>query len=449
MDVNSAFLNGVLEEEVYVEQPPGYMKAGKEKKVLKLKKALYGLKQAPRAWNTRIDSYLKKNRYDQCPFEHALYVKKNKKKVLFIAVYVDDIIFTGNDEKIIQEFKEAMTKEFEMTDLGRMKYFLGLEITQKSSGIFISQETYAKDVLKKANMDDCNPVATLMELGLKLSKFEGGERVDANLYRILVGSLRYLTCTRPDISFSVGVISRYMEDPKYAHWKALKRISRYIKGTLSLGLYYSVSNEHKLIGYLDSDWRGDVDDRKSTSGYVFYMGNTAFTWAFKKQPIVTLSTFEAEYVAASWCVCHAIWLRNLLSELNFEMKEATNIRVDNKSAIELAKNPVHHERSKHIDARFHFIREQVKKKTIQLNHVSSRDQAADIFTKALPTELFNNGKIMLGMEDGRNLNLREEFEGVKFKSTGFVIHYLICLISHMLVMFVLVKYDGSFVSIQL
>ncbi|KAJ3693375.1 hypothetical protein LUZ60_008855 [Juncus effusus] len=376
MDVKSAFLNGVLEEEVYVEQPPGYVKSGKERKVLKLRKALYGLKQAPRAWNARINTR---------PYEHALYVKKKGNDLLFVALYVDDLIFMGNNDKMLKEFKEAMMREFEMTDLGLMKYFLGLEVTQGECGIFASQEAYAKDILKRYKMEDSNPVATPMELDAKLSKFEGGEIFDASKYKSLVGSLRYLTCTRPDIAYSVGVVSRFMEEPRYSHWKAIKRILRYIRGTESLGLYYSKTNEYKLVGYSDSDWCRDVDDRKSTSEYVFYMGDTAFTWMSKKQPIVTLSTCEAEYVAASWCACHATWLRNLLRELKLRQHEATEIRVDNKSTIELAKNPVHHERSKHIDVRFHFIREQVKKSEVRLSHVTSHKQVADIFTKPLPT----------------------------------------------------------------
>lgn len=360
MDVKSAFLNGVLEEEVYLEQPPGYMKAGDKNKVLKLKKALYGLKQAPRAWNTRINAYFKENGFEQCPFEHALYVKKKQE-----------------------------------------------EIQQGKKGIFVSHEGYAKDILKKSKMADCNPISTPMEPGAKLSKYDGGDQVDASKYRSLVGSLRYLTCTRPDLSLSVGVVSRFMEEPVYSHWKALKRILRYIRGTESLGLFYSKTKEYKLLGYSDNDWCGDVDDRKSTSGYVFFMGDTAFTWLSKKQPIVTLSTCEAEYVATSWCVCHAIWVRNLLSKLEQKQNEATEIRVDNKSAIELAKNPVNHERSKHIDVRFHFIRDEVKYENVKLVHVASRDQVADIFTKPLPMVLFENCKRMLGMKDGRELILRK------------------------------------------
>ncbi|WVZ02572.1 hypothetical protein V8G54_023378 [Vigna mungo] len=178
MDVKSTFLNGVLKEEVYVEQPLGYMKRGDEKKLLRLKKALYGLKQAPRAWNERIDGYFKKTGYEQCTYEHALYTKKSEKDMMVVALYVDDLIFTGSNTKLIKEFKEAMEKEFEMTDLGLMKYFLGLEVKQSEEGIFISQERYALEILKKFKMEDCNPISTPMELGTKLSKFDGGERAD-------------------------------------------------------------------------------------------------------------------------------------------------------------------------------------------------------------------------------------------------------------------------------
>jgi hypothetical protein len=255
-------------------------------------------------------------------------------------------------------------------------------------------------------MADCNPVLTPMEPGAKLSKFDAGERVDATKYRSLVGSLRYLTCTRPDISYSVGVVSRFMEEPVYTHLKAVKRILRYIRGTESFGLFYTKAEDFMLEGYSDSDWCGDVDDRKSTSGYVFFLGDTTFTWLSKKQPVVTLSTCEAEYVAAGGCVCHVIWLRRLLKELNFAQEKATQIYLDSRSAIELAKNPVHHERSKHIDLKFHFIREHVKEKEIELVHVKSEDQAADIFTKPLSTRLFEKMRNLLGMKDRRELSLR-------------------------------------------
>ncbi|RZB65513.1 Retrovirus-related Pol polyprotein from transposon TNT 1-94 [Glycine soja] len=388
MDVKSAFLNGFLEEEVYIEQPLGYEVKGQEEKVLKLKKALYGLKQAPRAWNVRIDKYFQDKNFIKCPYEHALYIKAQSGDMLIVCLYVDDLIFTGNNPSMFEEFKKDMSNEFEMTDMGLRAYYLGIEVKQEDKGIFITQEGYAKEVLKKFKMEDANPVGTLMECGSKLSKHEKGENVDPTLYKSLVGSLRYLTCTRPDILYAVGVVSRYMEAPTTTHFKAAKRILRYIKGTTNFGLHYYSSDNYNIIGYSDSDWSGDLDDRKSTTGFVFFMGDTAFTWMSKKQPIVTLSTCEAEYVAATSCVCHAIWLRNLLKELKMPQEEPMEICVDDKSALALAKNPIFHERSKHIDTRYHFIRECIEKKEVKLKYVMSQDQAGDIFTKPLKLETF-------------------------------------------------------------
>ena len=397
MDVKSAFLNGVLEEEVYIEQPLGYKVKGQEDKVLKLKKALYGLKQAPRAWNSRIDKYFQEHNFTRCPHEHALYVKIKDGDVLITCLYVDDLILTGNNPSMFEEFKKAMTREFEMTDIGLMSYYLGIEVKQKEEGVFISQEGYARELLKKFKMNDCKPVSTPIECGAKLSKYDEGEHVDATSFKSLVGSLRYLTCTRPDILYAVGLVSRFMEAPTTTHLKTAKRILRYIKGTINFGIFYYQSNDYRLLGYSDSDWAGDLDDRKSTSGFVFFLGDTAFTWMSKKQPIVTLSTCEAEYVAATSCVCHAIWLRSLLKELGMTQKEPTEVMVDNKSTIALAKNPVFHDRSKHIDTRYHYIRECITRKDVQLEYVKSQDQVADIFTKPLKHEDFVKLRSLLGI----------------------------------------------------
>ncbi|XP_050895546.1 secreted RxLR effector protein 161-like [Lathyrus oleraceus] len=193
-------------------------------------------------------------------------------------------------------------------------------------------------------MNDANPVGTPMECGSNLSKHENGDFVDPTLYKSLVGSLRYLTSTGPNILYDVGVVSRYMEAPTTTHFKAEKRILRYIKGIINFGLHYYSLNNYEIIGCSDSDWSGDLDDRKSTSGFVFFMGDTAFTWMSKKKPIVTLSTCEAEYVVATSCVCHAVWLRNLLKELKMPQEDPVEICVDNKSALALAKNPVFYER---------------------------------------------------------------------------------------------------------
>ena len=254
MDVKSAFLNGFLEEEVYLEQPMGYEVKGHENKVLKLNKALYGLKQAPRAWNTRIDKYFQENDFTKCPHEHALYTKQDNGNILLVCLYVDDLIFTGNNPRMFEDFKKAMAREFEMTDIGLMSYYLGIEVKQSKEGIFISQEGYAKEVLKRFNMANCKPISTPVECGAKLSKVDEREKVDPTYFKSLVGSLRYLTCTRPDILFGVGLVSRFMEEPTMTHLKTAKRILRYIKGTLDFGLFYSSSNNFRLVGYSDSDW---------------------------------------------------------------------------------------------------------------------------------------------------------------------------------------------------
>ncbi|OIT04124.1 retrovirus-related pol polyprotein from transposon tnt 1-94, partial [Nicotiana attenuata] len=399
LDVKSAFLNGYLEEEVYVEQPLGFVVKNHEDKVLRLKKALCGLKQAPRAWNSCIDKYFQDNGFTRCLHEYALYLKVHTNgDILLVCLYVANLIFTGNNSSLFEAFKKDMSHEFEMTDVGLMSYYLGLEVKQTEDGIFISQESYTKEILKKFNMLDCNPVNTPMESGTKLSKFDEGEKMDPTFFKSLVGSLRYLTCTRPDILFAVGVVRRFMEASTSTHLKVTRRILRYLKGTIDFGLFYSSSNDLNLMGFCDSDYAGDIDDRKSTIGFVFFLGDSIISWSSKKQPIVTLSTCEAEHIAAISCTCHAIWLRRLLKELNLPQIEATKICIDNKSAQALAKNPVYHDRSKHIDTRYHFIRESIAKKEVELKYVKSHDQVADIFTKPLKFEDFQRLRSRLGMK---------------------------------------------------
>ncbi|XP_019259248.1 PREDICTED: uncharacterized protein LOC109237396 [Nicotiana attenuata] len=228
MDVKSAFLDGLLEEEVYIDQPSGY---------------------------------------------------KNAKNgdILLVCLYVDDLIITGNNPKMLEEFKKAMAREFEMTDIGLMSYYLGIQVAQRKDVIFISQGEYAKEILKKFEMENCNPVSTPVECEAKIFKHGDGDRVNPIFFKSLIGSLRYLSCTRPDILFGVGLLSRFMETPTISHLKVAKRILRYIKGTLDYGILYSSSKESKSVGYCDSDWAGDIYYRKSTTGFVFFLGNSAFT----------------------------------------------------------------------------------------------------------------------------------------------------------------------------
>ncbi|CAM8908570.1 unnamed protein product [Rhodiola kirilowii] len=392
MDVKSAFLNGVLEEEVYVDQPPGYVQREKENNVYKLKKALYGLKQAPRAWYARIDTYMLENGFQKCPYEHTLYIKTNAEgQMLIVCLYVDDLIFTESLEEMFIKFREAMTRQFEMTDMGLMSYFLGIEVEQADSGIFISQKKYAKDILKRFKFEGMKAVAERLEM----MKEGTGELVNLTYFKSIVGSLRFLTSTRPDIVYRVELISRFIIQPQQSHLLAAKRILRYISGTSDYGIMYSHMNEFCLIGYIDSDWVGDVETRKSTSGYAFYLGNGVVSWSSKKQQVVALSTAEAEYIVVTTAAYQAVWLRRILEDLKHKQEGPTKIMCDNKSAIALAKNPVFHDRSKHIGIRYHYIRELVKDGEIELEFCRINEQVTDTFIKGLSSDKFELFRHML------------------------------------------------------
>ncbi|CAL0318252.1 unnamed protein product [Lupinus luteus] len=297
---------------------------------------------------------------------------------------------------MFEKFKKPMMIEFEMTDLGLMHYILDIEVL-KSNGYFISQKKYAQELLNKFQMQDCNPVSTPCEYGLKLNKDSEGKKVDNILFKQIVGSLMYLTATRPDIMHYVSLISRYMESSTERHLLAAKRILRYIQGTKQLGLFFKKGEKSELIGFTDSDFAGDQHDRRSTSGHVFMLGTCVVSWLSKKQPIATLSTTEAEFVAASNCACQAIWLRKILEELHFKKDDATIIYCDNTSAIKLSKNPVLHGRSKHIDVKYYFLRDLNNDGTIVLKYCRSEDQLADIFIKPLKAPSFQNLRNLLGV----------------------------------------------------
>uniref|UniRef100_A0A803L0D4 Reverse transcriptase Ty1/copia-type domain-containing protein n=1 Tax=Chenopodium quinoa TaxID=63459 RepID=A0A803L0D4_CHEQI len=310
----------------------------------------------------------------------------------------NDLIYTGTSPRMIEEFKKSMMSEYEMTDLGEMKYFLGMQVKQSPGRIFLSQEKYAENMLKKFNMRDCKPMATPMATNEKLSKNDGKEKVDASFYRSLVGYLIYLTNTRPDIVHAVSIISSFMSEPSKAHLAAAKRILRYIKGTKSRGIMYKSEIDYKLIGYTDSDWAGSIDDRRSTSGYVFQLGSKSVSWSSRKQATVALSSAEAEYISATSAACEAVWLRRILKDLQQDTEGPTTIYCDNMSAIAMTKNPVFHSRTKHIEIRHHFIRELVEKQEIGLQFCKTGEQLADIFTKALPTDKFLHFRRELGVQ---------------------------------------------------
>ncbi|CAJ2632851.1 unnamed protein product [Trifolium pratense] len=392
LDVKSAFLNGPLEEDVYVKQPPGFELKGKEDKVLKLNKALYGLKQAPRAWNKRIDLFFVVQGFVKCSVEYGVYVKhSDKKHMLIICLYVDDLLVTGSSLAEIEDFKSQMKSEFEMTDLGKLTYFLGMELLYTAKGVILHQAKYATEILRKFEMLDCNSSVTPADTRLKLEIDENSDTVDSTIFRQLIGSLRYLCQTRPDISYAVGYVSRFMSKPLKPHLLAAKRILRYINGTIHYGVLFPYSKDSvklELNGFSDADWCGDKVDRRSTSGYLFKFQNAPVSWCSKKQSVIALSSCEAEYVAGSLAACQANWLQSLLNEMKIIDNITVMLKIDNKSSINLAKNPVSHGKSKHIETRFHFFRDQVNKGKLSLEYCSTDNQQADIMTKAVKRDQF-------------------------------------------------------------
>ena len=272
-------------------------------------------------------------------------------------------------------------------------------MNQTESGITLKQDAYARSILKKTRMENWNPTKSPLEHKLKLIKEEYGELVNPTEYRSLVGGLRYLTHTRPDITFAVGVVSRFMEKPKTQHLRAVKGILRYVKGTLDHGLSYTRSeDELKIVGYSDSDLAGDVEDMKSTGGMAFYMNENLITWASQKQRVVALSSCEAEFIAATMAACQGIWLRRLLTEVAKQKVPPVTLYVDNQSALDLMRNPVFHGRSKHIDIRYHFIRDCVEKGEVTVHYVCTKRQKADVLTKAMAKAKHEEMKNLIGVK---------------------------------------------------
>jgi hypothetical protein len=294
--------------------------------------------------------------FEQSPHEAAVYRRGNGGNVLLVGVYVDDLVITDTKDTGVVAFKEDMKATFQMSDLGPLSFYLGIEVHQDDFRIILRQTAYAKRVVELAGLTDCNPTLTSMEEKLKLSRGSTTEEVDATQYRRLVRSLRYLAHTRSDLAFSVGYVSRFMQRPTTEHQQAMKRIICYVAGTLDHALYYPrCPGEAHLVGYSDSDHAGDIDISKSTSRILFLFGKCLVSWQSVKQQVVALSSCETEYIAASTASTQAIWLVRLLSDLLGRDTGAVELRVDSKSALALAKNPVFYEQSKHIRVKHHFI----------------------------------------------------------------------------------------------
>ncbi len=297
--------------------------------------------------------------------------------------------------------KAALAKKFEVVDNGNIDYFLKMAITRdrQSRTLMISQPNYVETILTKFGMLDCKPVATPMDANASFDKLsDEDKRFDRTTYQQAIGCLTYLaTRTRPDIAASVGILARFMADPGPAHWSAVKRILRYLQGTRNYGLVFVGGDQDTLLGYSDSDWAGDIITRRSTSGYVFQLGQSTISWCSKRQQTVAKSSTEAEYVALSIAVQEVIWLRRMLSDLCVDVSAATVMMEDNQGAIELSKNPKHHGRTKHIDVSYHFTRERIATKEIKVNYVQSTENLADVMTKPLPRVSFEKFRDELGV----------------------------------------------------
>jgi len=402
MDVKSAFLNGEIEEEVYVKQPPGFEDSKNPDMVYKLHKALYGLKQAPRAWYDTLKDFLLKKGFKPGTTDPTLFTWSYNGELFVCQIYVDDIIFGCTNPDISEEFAKMMSKKYEMSMMGELKFFLGLQIRQQKNGTFISQEKYLKDCLKKFDLIKCKTVKTPMPTSGFLDADEKGKPFDQKKYRSMIGSLLYLCASRPDIMLAVCICARFQANPKESHHVAVKRILRYLAHTPSLGLWYPKGTQFDLVGYSDSDWAGDRVDRKSTSGTCHFLGRSLVCWASKKQNCVSISTAEAEYIAAGSCCTQILWLKQTLKDYGIHVKKIP-LLCDNESAIKIAHNPVQHSRTKHIDIRHHFLRDHVQREDIVISHVRTEEQLADIFTKPLDEKRFCALRCELNILDSQNV----------------------------------------------
>jgi hypothetical protein len=395
MDVKNAFLHGDLQEEVYMNIPPGFEPKESTEKVLRLRRSLYGLKQSPRTWFDRFRQAMLRRGYHQSNADHTLFYKHANDKVTILIVYVDDIVITGDDLKEIGDLK---AQEFEVKDLGHLRYFLGIEVSRGSKGIFLSQRRYTLDLLTETGMIGSRPIATPIEQNHRLS-CNDGTHVDRERYQRLVGRLIYLSHTRPDIAFAVSVVSQFMHEPKTTHMNAVNRILRYLKGCPGKGLLYTKQGNLLAECYTDADWAGSLDDRRSTSGYCVFVGGNLVSWRSKKQHVVARSTAEAEFRSMAHGICELLWLQILLVELKLYKHGPLMLYCDNKAAIDIANNPVKHDRTKHIEIDRHFIKEKLDRGIVCLTYVTSTSQVADIFTKGLPDKLFSVFCSKMGLYD--------------------------------------------------
>ena len=382
LDVSNAFLYGDLTEEVFMEQPPGYVAQGEFSEVCLLKKVIYGLKQSPRAWFHKFSQLLFSYGFVSTISDPTVMRKPTPHGCVILAVYVDDIIITGSDDAEVVATKAYLAQHFVTRDLSPPRYFLGLEIAYRPGQMSICQRKYVLDLLEETWMMGCKPASSPMEQNVDWWDNATTLLEDAGLYRRLVGKLIFLTVTRPDISYAVSVLSQFMQAPCSIHLEGVYRLLAYLKRAPGKGLLYRRQGHLHIEAYFDSGFAGDKEDRKSHGGYATYVGGNLVTWRSQKQSIVSRSSAEAEYRAMADTTAEMLWLRSLLTELGFPPEGPMQMHCDNMAATFIAGNATFHMRKKHIEIDCHFIRQYVVNGTICTPHVASAHQLADIFTKA-------------------------------------------------------------------
>jgi len=401
MDVKTAFLNGDLKEEIFMRVPEGV--ESKQDEVCLLNKALYGLKQAARCWFMKFETVLLSLGFKNSPVDRCMYIlfKGNFHENIYVILYVDDVVIVTGNVEIMNKFKIYLMNKFSMKDLKEIKMFLGIKVERVENKITLDQSVYIKSILSKYNMIDCNSVDTPLPSKVNFEILNSDEFYDAPC-RNLIGSLMYvMICTRPDLSAVVNILSRYSNKNNRELWCYLKRVLRYLKGSINNKLTYRKTNfQNMLLGYVDSDWGGNDDNnRRSTTGYLFKLFESCTVcWNTKRQTSVAASSTEAEYMALYEAVKEALWLKSLLESIRFEILQPIIIYEDNNGCICIANNPSSHKRSKHISIKYHFSREQIEKNVIKLIYIPTGKQIADILTKSLPAIKFKELKIGIGLE---------------------------------------------------
>ncbi|XP_019105507.2 uncharacterized mitochondrial protein AtMg00810-like [Beta vulgaris subsp. vulgaris] len=380
--------------------------ANPHKLVCKLTKSLYGLKQASRQWHDKLSHSLLAQGFVKSHYDHSLFIKKHHEDICIAAVYVDDILVTGNNLAEMEALKVNLHHEFSIKDLGQLHYFLGLEVGYTDSGILLSQGKFTKELLSFCKFDLSKKASTPLPINLKLHADLGDLLDDPSTYRSLVGKLNFLTTSRPDLAYAVQNLSQFMQNPRTSHHDALLHTLRYVACTASQGIMLKASDNLCLQAFSDSDWAACPDSRQSITGYILLFGGSPITWKSKKQSIVSKSSSEAEYRAMAAAASEVTWAVRLLEDLGITNLKPVTLHCDNQSTLHIAKNPVFHERTKHIKIDCHFTREKVLEGLIHRTYLPTQKQLADIFTKILPSKQLNVLLHKLGMSTTIPSNLR-------------------------------------------